>query len=267
MNYVGTSGYNYKKWIGNFYPKKINTSVKELKYYASKYNSVEINHTFYKMPTKEMMERLAKTVNKKFVFIIKVNKYFTHTKKLIIDQKFKQLWKIFWNRCLKLGKKLGALLFQFPSTFKFNTENYQRLVKLSKLLPKHNFVFEFRHESMFCEQIYQLMRQNKWTMAIININNKNRWLPTLTSGYQPKLNEYKFTTKMVYFRLHGSTGQYTGSYSDKHLELLAKHIKKLNKLGYNVYVYFNNTDSGNKLSDAITDSKRLVKYLTSSRVI
>ena len=115
---IGTSGYNYPEWRGTFYPEKFPTS-KMLAFYAERFTTVEVNYTFYRMPTPPLLEGWAKGTPDAFTFTLKAPRRITHDSKL---QRCEELTQVFCRTAAGLGSKLGVLLFQLPPTFKRNDE-------------------------------------------------------------------------------------------------------------------------------------------------
>lgn len=112
--HIGTSGWSYKHWRGTFYPQEI--KIKDhFNYYTRHFNTVEINNTFYGLPSPETFLKWNNTVNDDFLFVIKANRYITHIKKL---SNASESMTLFMERIKLLGKKLGPVLFQLPPTFK-----------------------------------------------------------------------------------------------------------------------------------------------------
>src|SRR5690349_16109442 len=110
--FVGTSGYNYPEWRGSFYPEKFATA-KMLPYYAERFNSVEVNYTFYRAPTPALLENWARQTPDSFVFTLKAPRRITHDSKL---RHCEDLTRSFCRTAQTLGPKLGLLLFQLPPT-------------------------------------------------------------------------------------------------------------------------------------------------------
>src|SRR5258708_30502977 len=111
---IGTSGYNYPEWRGTFNPEKFPTN-KMLAFYAQHFNTVEVNYTFYRMPTPPLLEGWAKGTPEAFTFTLKAPRRITHDAKL---QRCEDLTQVFCKTASTLGSKLGVLLFQLPPTFK-----------------------------------------------------------------------------------------------------------------------------------------------------
>ncbi len=152
--WAGTSGFSYKEWKGSFYPEKIkNTDM--LEYYGSRLPAVEINNTFYRMPKPSVLEGWQEKVPQDFRFILKASRRITHFKRL---KNTDEETTYFVDTASALGERLGALLFQLPPNFKRDLE---RLEEFLKILPSEvRAAFEFRHESWFDEEVFDLLRSH-----------------------------------------------------------------------------------------------------------
>ncbi|AUL78748.3 hypothetical protein QJ857_gp0004 [Tupanvirus soda lake] len=236
--FIGMSGYYYKY----MYPSGTKNI---LNYYGSALNSVEINSTFYRFPDKSMILNLK---NYDLAYSIKVNQYITHSKKLNDIGKY---WKQFYYAFDKIHDKIYCFLFQFSPEFYFNNETFKRLKKLELLLNKnHRYVFEFRNMSWFGNSdVFNLFNKNNWIIVISNLNNHNGWAGDLLDGYNPSLKNYLLTSDSVYFRMHGTTAQYTGSYDDYEFKKIYNFISK-KPIKY-AFIYFNNTDDGHAFKNSI----------------
>ena len=235
---------------------------------SKEFNFVEINNSFYRQPSFETLNRWKETVPEDFKFCVKVNRYFTHMKRLSVDDAFKNKWFLFWETILSLQPKLGPVLFQLPP-IKLTDLNRElilcRLEALGNILAKNQkFVFECRDKSWDNRVIAELFKKYNWCFCIIHVNNKTHWAGDLDDGFFPKNEELWVTAKWgSYARFHGSEGQYYGSYKQSVLdEFICKIKKQQEKLKVN-FVAFNNTDEHNKLSSAIKDA-RLLKQLIKS---
>jgi uncharacterized protein YecE (DUF72 family) len=150
--FVGTSGYGYKEWKGKFYPDRI--SPKDmLRYYSEHLPAVEINNTFYHMPTEPGLASWAEQVPDNFVFAFKAPQVITHLKRLRdVGGEVEYLFKTL----SVLNRKLGPVLFQFPPNFR---SDRPRLEDFLTLIPGNiSCAFEFRHPSWFETEIVELMR-------------------------------------------------------------------------------------------------------------
>mmetsp|Transcript_20847 Transcript_20847/g.34326 ORF Transcript_20847/g.34326 Transcript_20847/m.34326 type:complete len:303 (+) Transcript_20847:723-1631(+) len=261
---IGMSGFGYGKlWHheGSFYPPECKSG-QELQFYASEYNFVEINTTFYRIPKEQVFEEWkAKAPRPSFQFAIKAHRYFTHMKKLIVDDAFRAKWDEFYTKCTILGDHLGPILFQFPAHFQVAASSKQkstlhRLRELAQVLPRSGkFVFEFRHHSWYCEEVYDLMRSNNWCLAWIHCVSgfeeseaegaaRGKAWNKLGNGRHPEL-MLNTADWGVYIRLYGTAGQYIGTYGAERLKFYVDAVKPLSVSSPNgraAYFAFNNTD-------------------------
>jgi uncharacterized protein YecE (DUF72 family) len=153
MNYfVGTSGYAYKEWKGHFYPAELKAA-DYLRYYASQFRTVEINNTFYRMPTEKLLVGWAEQVPEDFTFVLKASQKLTHRKRL--KECGEELQYLVRTSAI-LGAKLGPTLVQLPPNLKKDLPRLQDFLTL--VPPTFRTAFEFRHESWFDEDVYGLLR-------------------------------------------------------------------------------------------------------------
>ena len=157
---VGTSGYNYAEWKGTFYPADL-SAAKMLPYYSARFGTVEINATFYRMPTAKTLAGWDAATPAGFVLALKAPQRITHFARLRgIDEPL----RFFCDVALTLGPKLGPLLFQLPPNFKKDTD---RLAETLFLLPPNlKTAFEFRHDSWLCDDVYDLLRCRNAALCI-----------------------------------------------------------------------------------------------------
>jgi uncharacterized protein YecE (DUF72 family) len=151
--FVGTSGYAYKEWKGTFYPEKI-ASDKMLEYYGQHFNGVEVNNTFYRMPSERVLVNWYDEVPEGFSFVLKASRRITHFKRLKADAEGELRYLL--KTASVLRDKLGPTLFQLPPNLKKDVERLQAFLAL---LPKRwNAAFEFRHESWFDDDVFDALR-------------------------------------------------------------------------------------------------------------
>src|SRR5580692_11096799 len=157
---VGTSGYSYKEWKGPFYPKDL-AAGRFLGFYAAAFETVEINNTFYRMPTAKLVEGWAKEVPESFVFALKSPQRITHIAK----------WKgagdavaTFVTTAGVLGSRLGPLLFQLPPYLR---KDVPRLAEFLDEAPKGvRIAFEFRHASWFDDEVWATLRAHGASLCV-----------------------------------------------------------------------------------------------------
>lgn len=228
--YVGTSGWYYDHWREIFYPQDMAKS-KWLDYYSRSFSTVELNNSFYHLPSEKAYINWKNSSPPGFVFSVKVSRFITHVKRL--RDAAEPVTKFISRACL-LEKKLGPLLYQLPRNIK---PDYQKFEEFLQILPKDiSHVFEFRHESWFDDEIFSLLRRYGVGFCIYD-------MPDLCS---PVIT----TSDFAYIRFHGSQRLYGGCYSDREMEDWAREIVNL---GVEVvYIYFNNDMEGYAIKNALT---------------
>lgn len=157
---IGTSGYNYPEWRGRFYPEKFSTA-KMLAYYSERFNTVEVNYTFYRIPTPALLEGWARGTPSDFTFTLKAPRRITHDSKL---QRCEELTQVFCTTATTLGSKLGVLLFQLPPTFKRDDAVLGQFIDL---LPEGTrAAFEFRHPSWHDDAVFEALRRRNLALCV-----------------------------------------------------------------------------------------------------
>ena len=221
---IGTSGWNYPHWKGPFYPEKSRPQ-DFLKFYCENFSTVEINNTFYHLPTKKAVQEWYRTTPKHFIFAVKGSRFITHMKKLKVT---KRSISIFFRRIDNLKEKLGPILFQLPPRWNANPE---RLKTFLRNLPKgYSYAFEFRSPAWFSEEIYETLEKHKASFCIYDLAGT--------------LSPVKTTSDIVYIRLHGPGGAYQGDYSRTMLNKWRDSITSWKDEGKSVYCYFDNDICG-----------------------
>jgi uncharacterized protein YecE (DUF72 family) len=243
--HIGTSGWHYKHWLGTFYPA--GTSAKQqFNYYAKLFDTVEINNSFYKLPSREVFEGWYKNSPQKFLFVVKANRFITHNLKL--SRPIEPLARLF-NSILGLKEKLGPILFQLPPKWKVNIERFREF--LQALPAAYSYVFEFRNETWYHEEVYRLLQEFNCAFCIYEL-----------AGH---ISPIKVTADFVYVRLHGPTeNKYQGSYSNAALRKWAKQCIEWQSQKKDVYVYFDNDQEGYAAFNAVT-LKALVNKLQNGK--
>jgi uncharacterized protein YecE (DUF72 family) len=222
---VGTSGWLYRHWRGTFYPKGV-TQKEEFNYYSLFFNTVELNNPFYRLPGRETFENWRKNSKDDFLYIVKASRYITHMKKL---KDTEEALQIFLNNCDGLEEKLGPILFQLPPGWQLNTERFETFLEN---LPKgYRFAFEFRNPTWYDGSVYKLLKKYKCAFCIYQL-----------AGHMSPI---EVTADFVYLRLHGPTkNKYQGSYDFYTLRAWAEKSREWQSAGKDVYIYFDNDDSG-----------------------
>jgi uncharacterized protein YecE (DUF72 family) len=235
---VGTSGYNYRHWSdGVFYPAGV-PQRRWLEHYAQFFTTVELNVTFYRLPKKTTFEGWYKRTSSDFTFAVKGSRFITHVKKL---KDCEEPLKTFFDNASELKEKMGVVLWQLPPNLK---ANIQKLKSFSSLLAKSPFskktrhVFEFRHETWFCEEVYDLLKKHNFSLCIAH---SDRW---------PCVEE--ITADFVYLRFHGGQILYGSNYSDEELLEWTNKGKSWLSQDKDIYAYFNNDAYGFAIKNALT---------------
>ena len=219
--YIGTSGWVYKDWQKHFYPANIPARA-HFQYYATQFPTVEINATFYRLPTLKMVKGWRDKAPPGFVFAVKGSRFITHILK--ISGASKGLRKYF-SRIKPMQKRIGPILWQLPP---FMKNSPKRLEKFLKILPKnYRHAVEFRHPSWYeGNEAFDILR--KYNAAHVNL-----------SSHAMPMN-FTVTADFVYIRFHGLEGGAAHDYTRVELQPWAAFIRKQSRAGKNVYAYFNN---------------------------
>jgi uncharacterized protein YecE (DUF72 family) len=217
---VGTSGWIYKEWTEGFYSKM--TKGKELEFYATQFNTVEINATFYRLPLLSMTKGWRRRTPEDFVFAVKGSRFITHIKRLKANA---LALRRFFDRIKPLGSRCGPILWQIPPNFVFDAK---RLENFFKRLPKtKRHAFEFRHPSWYeTERTFELLKRYK----IAHVSLSSLRMPM----------NLRLTTDFAYIRFHGLAGGPKHDYTRVELLPWAKYAAHCLKQGCSVYAYFNN---------------------------
>jgi uncharacterized protein YecE (DUF72 family) len=153
--HIGTSGYSYKEWKGPFYPATLKPDAM-LAYYATKLSTVEINNTFYRMPSRKMLADWAAQVPDDFTFVLKAPQRITHQKKL---KEADDTVQAFVSIAGELGGKLGPLLFQLPPYARKEVDTLKAFLAVLAALPNApKIAFEFRHASWMSDDVHDVLR-------------------------------------------------------------------------------------------------------------
>jgi uncharacterized protein YecE (DUF72 family) len=216
--YVGTSGYSYKEWKGEFYPKDL-PKRRMLHFYGECFRSVEINSTFNAMPKTSVMEQWAEAVGGDFKFALKAPRQITHVKRLKgADDLVSHLFKAVGS----LSEHGGPVLFQLPPNSK---KDLPRLRAFLALLPSQCYAaFEFRHPSWFDEEVFGLLRDHRAALCVADAEDDLQ-VP------------FAATADWGYLRLRRPV------YSDAQLKTWVKRIQKQD--WRSAFVFFRHEDEGN----------------------
>jgi uncharacterized protein YecE (DUF72 family) len=228
--FLGCSGFYYDHWRGLFYPEKL-AKAKWLQYYAEHFSSLEVNNTFYRFPSENMLKGWYEKTPESFRFTLKANRLITHTRKF---HKTEQYTARFYGLAKILREKLLCILFQLPP---FVHKNMMLLEKIaSQMDPQIVNVLEFRHQSWWDSEVYDFLRKKGLVFCTVSASQ----LPeTLVK-----------TAPAVYVRFHGKDGWYQHFYPEEELKEWADKIKK--QTARRVFCYFNNDVNANAVKNCQT---------------
>jgi uncharacterized protein YecE (DUF72 family) len=227
--YVGCSGWFYWHWRGPFYPGDFSTSA-WFDYYADRFNSVELNASFYSWPTIATVRTWVRQAGRRqLVYTVKVSELITHTKRFAGT---KTLIRDFGHIADLLGERMGCFLFQLPPSFHYSPARLRRI--LSQLDPARRNVVEFRHRSWWNEKVFEAFRATGTIFC---------------SCSGPRLpDELIKTADAIYVRFHGVRQWYRHDYTPQELAVWAERIRASGAT--RVYAYFNNDRDGYAIENA-----------------
>jgi uncharacterized protein YecE (DUF72 family) len=230
--FVGTSGWVYKSWAGTFYPKDI-PAREHLAFYASQFNTVEINASFYRLPPETMVRGWHERAPKGFIYAVKGSRFITHMKKLNVDRKSID---IFFDRAALLKEHLGPILWQLPPNLHYNLE---RLDMFLGMLPhEYRYAVEFRHPSWIRNESFDVLRRHN--AAHVHLSSMAMPMDlTTTAGF-------------IYIRFHGLEGGFAHDYTREELKPWAQHCRDALRDSLDVYAYFNNDANTRAPGNAMT---------------
>jgi uncharacterized protein YecE (DUF72 family) len=176
--WTGTSGWNYPEWRGRFYPERL-ASDRMLAYYADRFTTVEVNATFYRMPSPRLMESWSSQVPERFVFSLKAPRRITHDHRL---KDCEEHVRVFCETAAGLASRLGILLFQLPPNLKLDIERLTAFLEL--LPPGARAAFEFRHPSWWDDAVFDALRRRNLALCIADSEERHTPLvATADFGY------------------------------------------------------------------------------------
>lgn len=230
--HIGCCGWNYKSWRGRFYPEKLPVKL-WFHHYSKFFDTVELNNTFYRLPHPRSVESWEAQAPDGFVFAVKGSRYITHMLKLKnVSQALQKFLEI---AAIPLQHHLGPILFQLPPSFQFQ---HDRLESFLDLLPRQNlYAFEFRHQSWFTDEVFQLLES--YGVSFCTHDMQGSAVPRLSVG------------PITYVRLHGGETKYAGNYPDDALRNWWNWMESQLATGRDLYVYFNNDVNAHAIYNAL----------------
>ncbi|HEX9265304.1 MAG TPA: DUF72 domain-containing protein [Candidatus Binatia bacterium] len=231
---VGTSGYQYDHWKKLFYPEEL-AKKHWFAHYAQYFDTVEINNTFYRLPSAQVFDAWRKQAPPGFCYVLKFSRYGSHVKRL---KEPRATIKRFLQVARRLREFLGPILVQLPPNWSVNTDRLQEFLKAA---PRSlRWAFEFRDPSWLCEDVFAILQHHNAALCIHDM-----------IADHPR----HITADWVYLRFHGD--HYSGSYTPAMLKAQAQWIKERLGDSQDVFAYFNNDAQGY----AVDNAKQLKQYV------
>ncbi|MCV0403602.1 MAG: DUF72 domain-containing protein [Chloroflexi bacterium] len=226
---IGTSGWEYRHWDGAFYPPELPRE-RRLEFYAERFETVELNNPFYRLPEGEVFARWGERVPGRFRFAVKASRYLTHVKRLRDPE---EPLDRFWSRARRLDERLGPVLYQLPPRWKLNVE---RLAHFLERVPREPQAIEFRDRRWYALPMRPLLEGAAVALCLHD-------MPGSTPRPLP-------VGPFVYVRFHGSGSRYGGRYSSQRLTAWADRMAGWAGDGRDVWAYFNNDERAHAVRDA-----------------
>jgi uncharacterized protein YecE (DUF72 family) len=218
--YIGTSGWHYKDWKGLFYPSELQ-SQHWLRYYCSRFNTVELNNSFYRLPTENAFNLWNNNTPADFKFSMKVSRAITHIKRLKNSDEY---LNNLLTRASSLKHKIDVLLYQLPPQMKKDESVLESF--LHDLPHEYRNVFEFRHRSWICAPVFSLLEEYNAGFCIYDMPDYTTPLISISG--------------ITYIRFHGNRNLYSGMYTGEELKDWSNNIRQLKAESDITYIYFNN---------------------------
>jgi uncharacterized protein YecE (DUF72 family) len=219
---VGTSGYQYRHWKGHFYPRDLPTS-QWFDHYAGRFDTVEINNTFYGLPEPRTFDAWRAAAPPGFLFALKYSRFATHMKRL---KEPEAALRPFLERAERLGHLLGPILVQLPPRWSVDPGRLDAFLRVAPCRHRR-FAVELRDPSWLCDEVFDVLRRRRVALVIHDLLEDH---------------PVALTASWTYLRFHGR--RYGGRYSRQALSGQARRIRRWRRRGYDVFAYFNNDVGG-----------------------
>ena len=230
---IGTSGWEYAHWRGRFYPRGLPAD-RRLEFYAQRFDTVELNNSFYRLPEAETFAAWRRRVPDGFAFAVKASRYLTHRKRL--REPAEPLERL-WTRARRLGDRLGPMLYQLPPRWR---PNFERLDEFLRTAPRD------------APQAIEI-RDRRWYGPTLDAALDAAGVALCLHDMPESASPRRRVGPFVYVRFHGAGTRYGGSYASQKLAAWAERMAAWAADGWPVWAYFNNDVEGH----AVTDAERL----------
>ena len=227
---VGTSGWEYPHWVGSFYPRDLPRE-RRLEFYAARFDTVELNNSFYRLPEGTVFETWSRRVPDGFSFAVKASRYLTHVRRLKDPQE--PLDRL-WGRARRLGNRLGPMLYQLPPRWRPDLDRLAAfLVAVPRAAPQ---ALEVRDRRWYGRSLDAMLDGAGVGLCLHDM-----------AGSAPDPDR---VGPLVYVRFHGSGSRYGGRYTSQRLTAWAERMARWSADGWPVWAYFNNDIGGHAVRDA-----------------
>jgi uncharacterized protein YecE (DUF72 family) len=230
---IGCSGWQYRHWRGDFYPADL-AQARWLEFYAARFDTVELNNSFYRLPSADAFASWARRSPSGFRFAVKASRYLTHLRKLHDPA---EPLELLWSRAARLGGHLGPMLYQLPPHWHRDVD---RLRTFLESVPEGRAqAVEFRDPTWYEPGIFSLLADHEVALCLHDMRGSSTPMPPASVG------------PLVYIRFHGSGRRYGGRYPDDVLRAWAERLVAWAEGGLPCWAYFNNDVGGHAPRDAV----------------
>ena len=227
---VGTSGWEYRHWVGSFYPRDLPRE-RRLEFYAARFDTVELNNSFYRLPEEGVFVTWSRRVPDGFSFAVKASRYLTHVRRLKDPQ---EPVDRLWGRARRLGDRLGPMLYQLPPRWR---PDLDRLMAFLAAIPQA------------APQALEV-RDRRWYRPSLNAMLDEAGVGLCLHDMAGSAPSPDRVGPLVYVRFHGSGARYGGRYTSQRLTAWAERMARWSADGWPVWAYFNNDIGGHAVRDA-----------------
>ena len=230
---IGCSGWQYRHWRGDFYPEDL-AQDRWLEFYAERFDTVELNNSFYRLPSADAFDSWARRAPSGFRFALKASRYLTHLRKLHDPA---DPLRLLWSRAVRLGGHLGPMLYQLPPHWHRDVDRLRAF--LDALPADRAQAIEFRDATWYDPGVLALLRDHGVALCLHDMRGSATAMPPQQVG------------PLVYVRFHGAAQRYGGRYPDDVLRDWAARLGAWAAGGLPCWVYFNNDVGGHAPRDAV----------------
>ena len=250
---IGTSGYSFADWVGPFYPPETSQQ-KMLPFYTQYFDTVEVNFTYYRLPSAKTMEGMVNNTPDGFLFFVKAFEAFTHKSDLTERDAF-----LAGIAPMQEAGKLAGLLFQFPQSFKNTHANRQFLARVAREFAGHKVAVEFRDRSWAHDETYRFLDQHALNIVAVDEPSASTLFPR-TAVVTGDVGYVRFHSRNADNWYKGAAERYDYSYAESELQEWLPMLEAIARRAKRLFIYFNNCHRGQAAANA-RSMKKLVMQL------